>query len=210
MSQDFVSGERSLDARVEKAYLQIEAEKDGKAPTHEEIRKITGGSYRDLGPAIKRVRAGLAERREIAAKTPKMPEEVREKLDAVWQVACQMADAAATKVLQERAAERADWAAERDQFLEALGAVEDERDAARAEAEAAQAQVTELDQALAASEKALHEANARLGERDEIVRLLSVSSKTSSKARSSKTGGRSKGEGEQDEGTEGNEPPLPL
>ncbi|TCP60496.1 hypothetical protein EV663_1091 [Rhodovulum bhavnagarense] len=70
--------------------------------------------------------------------------------------------------------------------------------------------MTELAQALAASEKALHEANARLGERDEIVKLLSAASRTSSKARSSKTTGRSKGDGEQDEGSEGNEPPLPL
>ena len=76
--------------KVEKAYRQLETE--GKKPTIEAVRQITGGSYSTLCPTVRAVKENREAERQQARALPDMPEDLKEAFEAACQHAYRLAD----------------------------------------------------------------------------------------------------------------------
>ena len=153
----------SLDKRVREAVKELDAK--GENATNASVRAITGGSFRDITPVLRRVKAELEEKSRADRAVPGMPEDVLDAVAELWTLAWNKADETA-------AAERRGHATEVDKVKsdladqeEAVAIFEDERDHATTRAEIAEAELAETRKALRNSEISIAELRGRLAER---------------------------------------------
>lgn len=134
----------------------------GQQITNQAVREaIGGGSFRDLGPLVKTVKAELAAQEHAARAAPEMPEDFHDAAAAMWQTAWELSDEIAASERRAHAGEIVKLKAEVAEALSNCGQVESERDEADARVQA----VAEL---LEKTKGALQEAlleNARLSGR---------------------------------------------
>lgn len=144
----------------------------GKPITNESVRQaVGGGSFRDIGPLVKSIKAELAAKEQASREAPDMPDDFYDAAAAMWHTAWNLADEIAASERRGHAAEMEKLRAEVDEALSNCGVVEDERDAAEARAKATAATLDELRDALRAAEIEIATLNGRLTERDgDIVR----------------------------------------
>lgn len=125
---------------------------EGKRPTLESIRQITGGSYSTISPALNEWRARQAAKaspiREAAPQA--VADRMAEVGAEVWSIALELANAR--------------LAAEREALDKARGELEDERNEATELADRLAAQVEELQSRLASIEAAEQAARTEAGE----------------------------------------------
>ncbi|PZX18413.1 plasmid replication DNA-binding protein KfrA [Palleronia aestuarii] len=125
----------ALEKKVRKAVADIQAK--GEKPTNAAVREITKGSFRDIGPIVKIVLAEQKAAAEASRAAPEMPEEVIDLYASAWEAAWRCADEAAAIERRAHASQLAEVEEEKAEVLDNIGLVEDERDSAVAEAEAA-------------------------------------------------------------------------
>lgn len=137
MTSSIPQTETSLEAKVRAAIAQLQRE--GKKITNNNVREITGGSFRDLGPIVKSVREDIAAKQAAASSLPEMPIELHEAMALIWSCAWKHADE--TAATERRA--HAEVVERHKEYLveaeEAVAVVEGERDKNLARAETAEA-----------------------------------------------------------------------
>ena len=161
---------RPLEERVEEAIRDLVAE--GVEPTVKRILGRTGGSYRDICPIAKAVKARIDEEQAMAAAAPEMPDALRRLSDTVWQTAWGLADEATAECRAARAADREAFEKREAELVEAVGDVERQRDDALTRAEKAEADAAEAKEANAQLSQRLRDAEARLAEREDLMRAV--------------------------------------
>ncbi|WP_281968658.1 DNA-binding protein [Roseovarius nanhaiticus] len=153
----------SLEKRIRAAVNELDAK--GETATNASVRAITGGSFRDITPVLKRIKAELEEKSRADRAVPGMPEDVLDAVTELWTLAWNKADETA-------AAERRGHAAEVDKVKadladqeEAVAIVEDERDQAVKRAEIAEAELSKVRKEERNSALVIAELRGRLAER---------------------------------------------
>jgi len=153
----------SLEKRIVAAVNELDAK--GESVTNASVRAITGGSFRDITPVLKRVKAELEEKSRADRAVPGMPEDVLDAVAELWTLAWNKADETAAAERRGHATEVDKVKAELADQEEAVAIVEDERDQAITRAEIAEAELAETRNALHNSELAIAELRGRLAER---------------------------------------------
>ncbi len=139
----------------------------GKPITNESVRQtIGGGSFRDIGPLVKSIKAELAAKEQASREAPDMPDDFHDAAASMWNTAWSLADEIAASERRGHAAEIEKLRGEADEALSNCGVVEDERDAAEARAKATASILEELREALHAAQLEIANLNGRLSERD--------------------------------------------
>lgn len=125
-----------------------ELDQEGKHITNANVREKSGGSFREVGPIVKAIKAEREARAVAESQVPAMPEDVAELTTALWEAAYRAADATAAA---ERRAHAEQIKSLQDDLAEReteLGIIEDERDVAFARAETAEREAVELGEAV--------------------------------------------------------------
>lgn len=162
--------------RVAKAFDDLD--KQGRKATLSAVQEMTGGSFRDVTPAVREVKAAREARLEAARAVPEMPEAVAEAASVLWETAYRLADDVAASErrghaevvsgltdqvaeMQEIAAKlEADHEVEKSQLTEA-------RDAALKQVAIQQGEVDELGRRIRSLEIRNAQLEGRLAERDD-------------------------------------------
>ncbi|WP_339638290.1 DNA-binding protein [uncultured Sulfitobacter sp.] len=189
-----------LEARIREAISKL---MDAGSPvTNETVRKaLEGGSFRDIGPIVKMVKAEIVAKEEAARAAPPMPEDFSDAANAMWDLTWRLADELAAAERHGHAMEVDRLKAETDEALANCGLVEDERDAAElradetakllaaVEAELLQAkfEIASLKGQLAEREKYVEARIAELKATDTAEKAAEVRSETSSVVSADKT-----------------------
>jgi hypothetical protein len=108
----------------------------GSPVTNETVRKVLkGGSFRDIGPIVKMVKAEIEAKEEAARTAPPMPEDFSDAANAMWDLTWRLADELAASERLGHATEIDRLKAETDEAMANCGLVEEERDAAELRAD---------------------------------------------------------------------------
>lgn len=107
------SNKKDYGAVVENALLQLEQE--GKNQTIQNVIAITGGSRRDIAPAVRETKDRLADRLKREMVAPEMPEEVEQTMRDVWTLAHELASSDFRKL---QAANQAEFEAQNSRVVE--------------------------------------------------------------------------------------------
>lgn len=157
-----------LEARIRNAIHKL---MDAGSPvTNESVRNtLKGGSFRDIGPIVKMVKAEIEAKEEAARTAPPMPEDFSAAANAMWDLTWRLADEIGASERLGHATEVDRLKAETDEAMANCGIVEDERDKAEMRAD-------ETAKHLAATEAELLEAKfeiarlkGQLAEREKYV-----------------------------------------
>ncbi|MGR3565061.1 MAG: DNA-binding protein [Heliomarina sp.] len=141
---------------------------EGKPITNLTVREaIGGGSFRDIGPMLKSIKAEIAAQQQAARQAPDMPEDFHDAASAMWNTAWSLADEIAASERRAHAVESDKLKAEVQEALENCGQVEDERDEAEARAREAAEQVQALTENLRKAELEIAGLNGQLAARDD-------------------------------------------
>ncbi|KUF09044.1 DNA-binding protein [Pseudoponticoccus marisrubri] len=158
----------SLEKQIRDAIRKLT--EDGKQITNQTVRdEIGGGSFREIGPLVKQVKAEIAAREKAERAAPEMPEDFHDAAAAMWQTAWQLADEIAASERHAHAAELERLRAEADEALSNCGLVEDERDEAEKRADAAEKMLTEAEAALLDAKFEIARLNGQLTERETYI-----------------------------------------
>lgn len=158
----------SLDKQIRDAIHQLTA--DGKPVTNQTVRDaIGGGSFRDIGPVVKLVKAEIEAKDEAARAAPPMPEDFSDAASAMWDLAWRLADDLAASERHGHAVEVDRLRAEVDEALSNCGVVEDERDAAEKRAHATAKLLAEAEEALLEAKFEIARLNGQLTEREKYI-----------------------------------------
>ncbi|WP_102227143.1 DNA-binding protein [Acidimangrovimonas sediminis] len=208
--------ELKLDRRVEAMILAYQEAHDGAFPTQEEVKDELGGSFRELNPSVKRVRARLLTTQSLLATMPEMPDQLRQTGDQfmkeIWMVAREKADADLRDVRQAQAAKDEDHRRQLLETEEALFQIEEKLEAAVVRAEAGEERIKKLEAELAERTRELDALKARLEERSELFALLGRGKKEDGDVPEAED--KAKGRGKAGRGSEKNDDPetadLPM
>lgn len=158
----------SLEKQIRDAIRKLT--EDGKQITNQTVRdEIGGGSFRDIGPLVKQIKAELAAKEQAERAAPEMPEDFHDAAAAMWQTAWQLADEIAASERHAHAAELERLRAEADEALSNCGLVEDERDEAEKRADAAEKMLAEAEAALLDAKFEIARLNGQLTEREMYI-----------------------------------------
>jgi chromosome segregation ATPase len=139
----------------------------GEPVTNQTVRDaIGGGSFRDIGPLVKAVKAELAAQDQAARAAPEMPEDFHDAAAAMWQAAWELADEIAVSERRAHAAEIDKLKAEAEEALSNCGIVEDERDTAEARLKTVSNMLEESNEAFQKAQLEIATLNGRLMERE--------------------------------------------
>jgi hypothetical protein len=158
----------SLDKQIRDAINQLTA--DGKPVTNQTVRDaIGGGSFRDIGPVVKLVKAEIEAKEEAARAAPPMPEDFSDAASAMWDLSWRLADVLAASERHGHAVEIDRLRAEVDEALSNCGVVEDERDTAEKRADSTAKLLAEAEAALLDAKFEIARLNGQLDEREKYI-----------------------------------------
>ncbi|SMX34403.1 DNA-binding protein [Actibacterium lipolyticum] len=158
---------KSMETRVREAIKKLEEK--GEDITNAKVRALTGGSFRDVSPVVKKLKAELEEKARVERATPDMPEDVLDAVTELWTLAWARADETAAAERRGHAVEIDKLKAEVVEQEEAVEIVEAERDQAEKRAEVAEAKNAELSEKLQETQLQVAELKGRLAERHSDV-----------------------------------------
>lgn len=142
----------------------------GEQVTNQTVRDaIGGGSFRDIGPVVKQIKAEMAAKEQAERAAPEMPEDFHDAAAAMWQTAWQLADEIAASERHAHAAELERLRAEADEALSNCGLVEDERDEAEKRADSTAKLLAEAETALLDAKFEIARLNGQLDEREKYI-----------------------------------------
>ncbi|KZZ23482.1 hypothetical protein A3753_19340 [Sulfitobacter sp. HI0082] len=186
----------SLEKQVKDAIRALDSR--GEPITNQTVRDaLGGGSFRDIGPLVKAVKAELSAQNQAAHSAPEMPDDFRDAAGAMWQAAWELADEVAVSERHAHAAEIDKLKAEAEEALSNCGVVEDERDAAEANLKTVTSEFEASKEALREAQLEIAKLNGRLMEREADIerrtkqpnlRRLPMKSDTEKPASTAKTG----------------------
>lgn len=155
-----------LDKQVRDAAKELADQ--GKPVTNQTVREaIGGGSFRDIGPLLKALKAEIAAQELAARKAPDMPEDFRDAAAAMWTAAWELADELAASERRAHAAEIEKLNAEVEEALSNCALVEDERDETEARRKETAEMVQTLTDEVHKAELEIARLTGRLTERDD-------------------------------------------
>lgn len=143
---------------------------EGKRPTLEAVRQITGGSYSTISPILKEWRA-QKEKLETPLEVP-MPPEVEAVVKSLWAAALKAADARIAAEREALAKARAEMEAERDEAVQIADRMCTELEAVKAAAAKREADLIAEIEALKAEVSRAREETARLQGQIETLRQM--------------------------------------
>lgn len=161
---------KTIDQKVADAISKLE--KTGKKPTAQAICQITGGSYRDLLPVIREVKAAREAKLRELEQIPALPEDVQDVFETVWATAWREADASAAEARKGFAARIEALEQEIVDLQGLAGEIEEGRDRAEVAATELQIELDMTQSSLQQVREYLKSAEARLAERNTIVEAL--------------------------------------
>jgi len=158
----------SLERKVRDAIRKLTD--DGKQITNQTVRDaIDGGSFRDIGPLVKQIKAEIVAKEQADRAAPEMPEDFRDAAAAMWQTSWQLADEIATSERHAHAQELERLRSEAEEALSNCGLVEDERDEAEKRGEALATKLVETEAALLDTKFEIAKLNGQLAEREAFI-----------------------------------------
>ncbi|MCB1356093.1 MAG: hypothetical protein KDK53_06195 [Maritimibacter sp.] len=168
--------EAEFEARVESDLLKLRNSNGGRMPTNEELNTLVRTSMSRLCPVRRKIVDRLLTLDTKLAHMPEIPEELRlandEALKAMW---AKTRDLQNEEIVDIKRVMRARDEENRRSIEDLEGIIarlESERDEAREQAEESAELVAELQVELAETKAGLSNADARLAERDEMMKLM--------------------------------------
>lgn len=132
----------SLEKKIRAAILKLIAE--GKSVTNEKVRElIGGGSFRDIRPLVKTLKAEIEAKEQAARAAPEMPEDFHDAAAGMWNTAWDLADSINAAERRGHAAQIGTLEADRDDWISISEKLEDERDNETRRADDAEAKLEE-------------------------------------------------------------------
>lgn len=157
-----------LEARIRAAISKLM--QAGSPVTNETVRKaLDGGSFRDIGPIVKMVKAEIEAKEEVARAAPPMPEDFSDAASAMWDLTWRLADELAAAERHGHAIEVDRLKAETDEALANCGLVEDERDAAELRADETAKHLAAVEAELLQAKFEIASLRGQLAEREKYV-----------------------------------------
>ena len=158
----------SLEKKVRDAIRKLTD--DGKQITNQTVRDaVDGGSFRDIGPLVKQIKAEIVAKEKADRAAPEMPDDFRDAAAAMWQTSWQLADEIATAERHAHAQELERLKGEAEEALSNCGLVEDERDEAEKRGEALAKKLAETEAALLGTKFEIAKLNGQLAEREAFI-----------------------------------------
>lgn len=143
---------------------------DGKQITNQTVRDaIGGGSFRDIGPVIKIVKAEIEAKEEAARSAPPMPEDFSDAANAMWDLSWRLADDFAASERRGHAVEVDRLKAEADEAMSNCALVESERDEADKRAQVTAKLLAEAEAALLDAKLEIARLEGQLAEREKYI-----------------------------------------
>ncbi|WP_370160711.1 DNA-binding protein [Limimaricola soesokkakensis] len=137
----------ALEKKIRAAMAELE--RDGIRITNSIVReKVKTGSFRDISPIVKAIRAEKEVKAKAESQVPDMPEEIAELATAIWEGAYRCADEVAAAERQAHAKEIKELKIELADKENEVTIVESEMDEAMSRADNAEAKIVEQDLAI--------------------------------------------------------------
>ncbi|WP_322866061.1 DNA-binding protein [Aquicoccus sp. G2-2] len=147
-----------------------ELTEEGKKVTNQAVRDtIKSGSFRDIGPIVKLVKAEIDAKEQAARLAPEMPDEVHDAAATIWQLAWDAADESAATERRAHAAEIEKMKGEIDEALSDCALVEGERDTAETRVQAFETELRDARTALHDAQLEIARLTGQLGEREQHI-----------------------------------------
>ncbi len=154
-------------AVAERAILQLEAE--GAKPTVAEIIKLTGGSRREMAPAIREAQDRLEEKRKRLMAVPEMPVDLAALADDIWTRAYELCSKDFETLQNATLAECARQIARVKETEALLACAEVDAESWQKRAETAEFHASEMKARVSMLEVAIEVAEALLAERENLL-----------------------------------------